>query len=177
MTYIFTALKPEAQAFVDKFRLQKERIGHFTIFSNTQIRVIVSGLGVEKMQECCQYMQTYFHISKDDIVINIGIAGANSNYKIGSLVEIGTIEYHNQTVEVNKNLNEHLTCLDFEAKCNEYQIVDMESFGFYKPFGEYHNRYIFKVISDHFQPEKVTKDSTKKLIYKKIDEILKKGQR
>ncbi len=177
MTYIFTALKPEAQAFVDMFTLQKERIGNFSIFSNTHMVVIISGLGVQNMQICCEYMQGYFNISKDDIVINIGIAGADSNYKIGQLVEIGTVEYHDEKVVINSDVDKNLTCLDFEAKSDDYEIVDMESYGFYEGFSEHKNRYIFKVISDHFQPEIVTKDSTKRLIFNNIDKILKRVKR
>jgi hypothetical protein len=33
---------------------------------------------------------------------------------------------------------------------------------------------MFKVVSDNFEPHKVTKDMAKMLIFKKIDEIMKR---
>jgi len=53
-------------------------------------------------------------------------------------------------------------------------LVDMESFGFYDAVihsPAIKNFHIFKVISDYFEPQKVTKDTTKSLIFHKIDAI------
>ena len=68
----------------------------------------------------------------------------------------------------------HLNCLDKEAFDNTYDVVDMESFGFYDAV--IHSPaikifHILKVVSDHFEPEQVTKEKTKSLIFNQIDAI------
>ena len=72
-----------------------------------------------------------------------------------------------------------ITCVDEEVSQELYEIVDMESFGFYDALNgsvNEQNIYIFKVVSDHFEPHKVTKDKTKALIFKEIQNILKEVQ-
>jgi len=68
MIYIVTALKPEAQAFVDYYKLQKKRLGAFTIFHNEHISLIVSGLGVINARVATQTLINHFDISDDDIL-------------------------------------------------------------------------------------------------------------
>ncbi len=53
----------------------------------------------------------------------------------------------------------------------------MESFGFYEAVKEIPNYHIFKVVSDHFEPKRVTKDDTKKLIFDAIDATIKEVTR
>lgn len=174
MLYIITALKPEAQAFVDKYKLQKSNLGDFTFFSNQEMRLIVSGLGVKNMMFATQTLINHFDITDEDIYINVGICGADKKHKIGSLIEIGAIEYENKTYLLHQELLTILTCRDAEQTQAKYEIVDMESFGFYEAVihsPAIKNIFIFKVVSDHFEPEKVTKDGTKLLIFNAIDAI------
>jgi hypothetical protein len=168
------ALKPEAQAFVDKYKLQKSKLGDFTFFSNQETRLILSGLGVKNAMFATQTLIDYFDITDDDIYINVGICGANKKYPIGTLIEIGAINYENKTYILHPELETTLTCLNTEQKEEKYEIVDMESFGFYEAVihsPAIKNIFIFKVVSDHFEPEKVTKDTTKSLVFNAIDAI------
>ena len=76
--------------------------------------------------------------------------------------------------QLNSNNYKTITCLDQEASTNSHEIVDMESYGFYNAVihsPAIKNRYIIKVVSDHFEPHKVTKDKTKSLIFNVIDDI------
>lgn len=174
MRYIFTALKPEAQAFVDKFKLKKSRVDSFTIFSNSDMRVILSGLGVQKMREACDFAVKNYTISKLDTCINVGICASDSRHKIGELLEIGTVSYNGLSYALKSDSPNRLTCLDYEATDEKYELVDMESFGFYEQLKERDSLYIFKVVSDHFEPKTVTKEKTKALIFNAIDELFKK---
>ena len=54
MLYIVVALKPEAQAFVDRYKLSKSKLGNFTLFSNDNMILIVSGLGVQNSTQATQ---------------------------------------------------------------------------------------------------------------------------
>lgn len=173
MTYIVTALKPEAQAFVDFYKLTKNRLGDFTTFHDEKIHLIVSGLGVTNARVATQTLINNFDITDDDIYLNIGICGASSLYDIGELLEIGSVVYEEQSYTFKEDKKE-IVCVDYEANDNTYQIVDMESYGFYDAVIDnpaIKNFYIFKVVSDHFEPHRVTKDKTKSLIFNVIDDI------
>ncbi len=141
------ALKAEAQAFVDKFKLKN--------YKNSKLCVTVSGVGKENMQKATR--EVLKNLTQDDIIINVGICGAGKNYAVGKLL-----------------INPKISCVDYEVSKNKFDIVDMESDGFLQATKDTKNRYIFKVVSDHFEPKKVTKDGAKKLIFNKIDEIMKK---
>ena len=65
--------------------------------------------------------------------------------------------------------------METPAKENKYNIVDMESFGFYEAGKNIKNVRMFKIVSDHFEPHKVTKDKTKKLVSAKLGEIIEKS--
>ena len=174
MIYIVTALKPEAQAFVDKYKLTKKRLSNFTIYTNTNITLIVSGVGVRNSTMATQTLINYYDITDDDIYLNVGICGADKEYKIGELLEINRITYNSQTIELKDKDGKTITCLDEEANTSKYNIVDMESFGFYDAVihsPAIKNFHILKVVSDHFEPEKVTKDNTKSLVFNAIDDI------
>ncbi len=174
MLYIVTALKPEAQAFVDYHKnLKKEKLDNFTIFKNKRLILIISHIGVANARIATQTLIDHFDITDDDIYLNIGICGASQNYAIGTLLTIGSITYKDINYQLNMQKN-NITCLDTEAENSKCSIVDMESYGFYDAV--IHNPaikkfYIFKVVSDHFEPKNVTKEKTKALIFKKIDAI------
>jgi len=147
MIYILVALKAEAQAFVDKYKLKN--------YKNNDIQVIISGIGADAMfKATTKVLETY---SQNNVIINIGICGADKTYKIGQLIDA---RY------------EKITCIDYEATNKKYKIVDMESAGFLKATKDIKNSFIFKIVSDHFEPKTVTKDMAKKLIFKQIDEII-----
>ncbi len=174
MLYIVTALKIEAQAFVDKYKLQKRKYGKYKVFQNKEMIVIISGIGVFNSMLATQTLINQFDITDDDIYLNIGICGANENYEIGELIEISSLSYKEQNYELNSRNCNTITCVDEEMSSDIYDIVDMESFGFYDAVihsPAIKNRYILKVVSDHFKPSSVTKDKTKALIFNVIDDI------
>lgn len=148
MLYIVCALKAEAQAFVDKYKLPKNK-------QNFQITLVVSGMGSKNMYEATQNIVKTMR--KNDTIINVGICGAVKKFSIGELIDAR---------------DENLTCVDSEiSEDGKYELVDMESDGFIRATKEIENKYIFKVVSDHFEPHKVTKEKTKSLIFNVIDDI------
>ncbi len=172
MLYIHTALKPEAQAFVDKYKLTKKRFDQYSFYTNEHMSIIVSGVGIEQTQKALQILAENFSLTIDDIFINVGICAASHKYNIGELIEIASVQYKNKTYSFNEHLTTSITCVDTPKSTSEYEIVDMESYGFYKSlYTKTKNIYIFKVVSDHFEPYKVNKEDTKKLIFNAIDDI------
>ncbi len=179
LLYIVVALKPEAQAFVDKFKLKKSKLSGFSLFYNGELKLIVSGIGHSRARVATQTLINQFDITDDDVYLNIGICAADAKYKIGTLLEIGGVVYENTKHSFSLKKLEIL-CSDIAATTTLFSIVDMESFGFYDAV--IHNPaikrfHILKVVSDHFEPKKVTKEKTKMLIFNQINainEILKK---
>ncbi len=173
MLYIVTALKSEAQAFVDFYKLKKSKLNNYTIFQNDSIRVIISGIGVDKARIATQTLINFFDISDEDIYLNAGICGGSYTYAIGELLEIGSLEYNGVHCHICDTKN-HLTCLDTAQSGGQYALVDMESYGFYDAVMHnpaIKNFHIFKVVSDHFEPKNVSKEKTKQLLFQAIDAI------
>ena len=174
MLYIVTALKPEAQAFFEKYKLTKTKYENFTLFTSENIKLIISGLGVNNAKIATTAIIKKFKPLQDDIFLNIGICGANKEYKIGELLEVSSIMYANKKFILNENSSNIITCKATEIDEDNYKIVDMESFGFYVATKDIRYRYMYKVVSDHFEPHNVTKDKTKSLIFNAIEEVIKR---
>ena len=173
MIYIVTALKPEAQAFVDYFKLKKSKLQNYTLFSNETIRLIISGMGVESARLATQTLINHYDLCDEDIFANIGVCGASTEYAIGELIECGSITYHEMHYSFLPN-KAHIYCVDEPLSDPIYPLVDMESYGFYDAV--IHNPaiehfHILKVVSDHFEPKKVTKELVKSLLFNQIDAI------
>jgi nucleoside phosphorylase len=173
LLYIVVALKPEAQAFVDKYKLKKSKLSNFTIFSSNDIILIISGLGVHNARSATQALINHKDITDDDIYLNVGICAAEQKHKIGSLLSVGSIFYEEEEYTFNEQ-NLQILCSDTPIDKEISSPVDMESFGFYDAVihnPAIKNFFILKVVSDHFEPEKVTKEATKVLIFKQLEAI------
>ena len=88
MLYIVTALKSEAQAFVDKYRLKKTKLLEFSVFYGDSIMLIVSGIGVKNSALATQTLINHYDITDEDVYINVGICGASKKYEIGQLLKL-----------------------------------------------------------------------------------------
>lgn len=167
------ALKSEAQAFVDRYKLKKTKLGDFTFYFDENRCLIVSGVGVINSREATQTLINHYDISNDDIYLNIGICGASNEYTIGSLLEVGEVVHDGITYPFKKD-KQSIVCVNEAISETKYELVDMESYGFLDAVSHspaIRNFYILKVVSDHFEPVKVTKEGTKSLIFKAINDI------
>ncbi|WP_428737472.1 hypothetical protein [Sulfurimonas sp.] len=172
MIYIVVALKSEAQALVDKYKLTKSTLKNYILFSNKSMKLIVSGIGVEHSRLATQTLINHFDITDDDFYLNIGVCGANTNYAIGKLLKIGEIIYEDISYKFSEGITLH--CKDEEIKQENFEAVDMESYGFYDAVihnPAIKNFAIYKVVSDHYEPQNLTKDMVKSLIFKNLDTL------
>jgi purine-nucleoside phosphorylase len=174
MIYIVVALKGEAQAFVDKYKLCKKNVHGFTLFQNTNMCLIISGMGVQNARVATQTLINLYDINDEDIYLNVGICGADKAYKIGELLAINAVSYQEQFYKLKHEDGFTLICVDEELSHAAHELADMESFGFYDAVihsPAIKNFYIFKVVSDHFEPQTVSKNGAKMLLFKRLDEI------
>lgn len=173
MLYIITALKPEAQAFIDKYRPVKGRCKNFLVYEGEFFRLLISGKGVVNMKKSVYALLEEYAPTKEDILINVGICAADKRHEIGGILKIGKVVYGAKECILDADTRNIISCKDEEAVFADTEIADMESFGFCETTCGFKNRYMYKVVSDHFEPDKVTKEGTKMLIFNKIDDILK----
>ena len=167
------ALKSEAQAFVDRYKLKKTKLGKYTLYCDETKIIILSGMGVINAREATQTLINHYDISDEDIYINIGICGADKQYDIGSLLEIGEVIY-NDIHHSFKEGEKSIVCVDEAISQVKYEVVDMESYGFLDAVTHspaIQRFHILKVVSDHFEPQNVTKELAKSLIFKVINDI------
>ena len=121
-----------------------------------------------------QTLINHFDITDEDIFLNVGVCGAAKTYDIGELLNIGQIIYEEKIHDLPNKSDLTIHCLDEEYSGDDYEAVDMESYGFYyavKHNPAIKNYYILKIVSDHFEPSMVTKEKTKSLLFNKIDAI------
>ena len=173
MLSIVVALKAEAQAFVDAFALQKSKLATYTLYSNAQMRLIISGMGVVNARLATQTLINHFDITDEDRYINIGICAASKRHKIGEILEIGSVVYEEQSYIFDTN-GKTIHCVERPMTQELHEIVDMESYGFYDAIihnPAIKNFSIIKVVSDHFEPESVTKDGAKQLLSQAIKRV------
>ena len=177
MTYIVIALKAEAQAFVEYFKLtqKKQSLNNYTFYETDDFRLIVSGIGIENARLATQTLINYFDITEEDRYCNIGVCGASKEYAIGEVIVCGGVQHEGRSYVFDPNAP-LVTCVDHAvAKEGSATIVDMESYGFYDAVVHnpaIQNFSIIKVVSDHFEPKSLSKDGVKILILKQIDKIM-----
>lgn len=173
MLYIVVALKSEAQAFVDFYELKKTKLRSYTLFSNDILTLIISGVGTDNARLATQTLLNHYDIEPEDVFLNVGVCAAPKKFSIGECLEIGAISYHdkNYTFAPDKIL---LECSDSACFEQKNLPLDMESYGFYDAVT--HNPaiqhfYIYKIVSDHFQPNLLTKDGIKALVRQHLDTL------
>ena len=159
MILIHTALRCEAQSFIEYYKLKKL---NSKIYLNDEIAILISGIGKQNTISTLDYMFLNYDIKK---AINIGIAGCNNiNIKIGNLYctnrnikEIETLPLITSDTVVTSS-NALATSL-YDMEGDYFQQVS-------QTYLSKENIYIFKVVSDHLSSEILKKDFIKNLISK-----------
>ena len=155
------ALKHEALPIIDYFELTLNNKKYRNIFSNVEKNVflIIAGIGIENAKKAVNNLKQ-LNNNKDDIWVNIGIAG-HKTFKVGSIYEVKKVISSNNenTFFTNSFYNEVPTstvcCVNKEEKkYNNKYLYDMESYGFLEALDSLtikENIFMFKVVSDNLQ--------------------------
>ena len=170
MILIHTALLCEAQTFIEKLKLKKTN-SNPKIYSNDTYLVVISGIGEENTINALKYIFTNYTI---ETAYNIGVAGIKD-----TSISIGELFCINHQIDGIKQLP--LISVDtpqiFSDRVNDKVLYDMEGNHFLKYSQEHlkdKNIFIFKVISDHLNTTKLSKEFIKQLIFKvQNDNVLK----
>jgi len=155
------ALKHEALPIIDYFELTLNNKKYRNIFSNVEKNVflIIAGIGIENSKKAVNNLKQ-LNNNKDDIWVNIGIAG-HKTFKVGSIYEVKKVISSNNenTFFTNSFYNEVPTstvcCVNKEEKkYNNKYLYDMESCGFLEALDSFtikENIFMFKIVSDNLQ--------------------------
>jgi hypothetical protein len=155
------AQKHEALPIIDYFELTLNEKRYRNIFSNAEKNVflIISGIGIQNAKKAVVKLKQ-LNNNKDDIWVNIGIAG-HETFKVGSIYEVKKVISRNNenTFFTNSFYNEVPTgticCVNEEEKeYNNKYLYDMESYGFLEALDSLtikENIFVFKIVSDNLQ--------------------------
>lgn len=129
--------------------LESEASGCLTgTYHPEDLSIIVTGVGMANMYKATR--KVILNMTPQDTIINIGICGASSAYNIGEIIDC----------YIHK-----ITCVSRVEKApSRYQLVDMESEGFQLATEKINNKFMFKVVSDHFEPGLLSVEYIKGLI-------------
>lgn len=162
MVYIVCALYIEAKPLIDKYKLKKNNnLTKFQVFSNENIKLILSGVGKIKSAIALTYLITNEKIDKNACVMNFGYAGTTINsVKLGDIFIPNKItaktnekNFYLDMIYKHNFLEGTLSTFDKILEKSEENVdyIDMEAYGFYEAASYFFKRdkiIILKIISD-----------------------------
>jgi nucleoside phosphorylase len=180
MLYVIVALKAEANKIINTLDLNRSDDKRFSIYENTHIKLIISGIGSINSATATTYLLTKYNAKEDDKVLNIGICGSSQLSDIKEMFNI------NKVIDLTTNQVFHLTKKEnsrsittspkpiSDKKSIKTPLVDMESSGFYiscSKFIKKDNIMIKKIVSDNLDDDIKKQDFIDLLFEKHIKSI------
>ena len=162
MLYIVTALYIEAKPLISLFNLKKDNTyTKFQVFSNKNIKLIISGTGKIKSATALTYLISNKDIKENEYIINIGfIASLNNNSQLGDIVYISKIQnaysdttFYPEIIYKHNFLEGSLTTFDkiIDNKIENIEYIDMEAYGFFQTASIFFKKdkiFLLKIVSD-----------------------------
>ena len=156
MKLIVSAFYKEVSFLIKHYNLKKEN-APFEVFKNDEIIVIISGIGKINSAIATTYILTKYPIK---FAINFGLAGSSTK-KIKEIFLINKINsnLYPDILYSHPFKESSIICADEVKTSGEFELVDMESEGFFKSatkFLSLENIFIIKVVSDNlvcFRPD------------------------
>ena len=161
MLYIVTALYIEAKPLISLFNLKKDNsYTKFQVFSNEDVKLIISGTGKVKSATALTYLISKEDIKKNDYIVNIGFAASNKNSQLGDIVYVSKIQnaysdfdFYPEMIYKHNFLEGSLTTFDsiVEKKLENIEYIDMEAYGFFQTASIFFKKdkiMVLKIVSD-----------------------------
>ncbi len=176
MIFLCFALKFEADPFIDFFNLKKvHEINKVRIYKSENITAVITGSGIINAAEGLSNIFARYYKNKNDILINIGIAGGVREYKLGNIFIINKIVGINND-EYYLDVNPHpfkeielktILAKDINNHSSDKGVIDLEGEAYYRVAQNYvfqNNIHIIKIISDYKEDKKLDKAFVSNLI-------------
>ena len=161
MLYIVTALYIEAKPLISLFNLKKDNsYTKFQVFSNEDVKLIISGTGKVKSATALTYLISKEDIKKNDYIANIGFVASNKNSQLGDIVYVSKIQnaysdfdFYPEMIYKHNFLEGSLTTFDsiVEKKIENIEYIDMEAYGFFQTASIFFKKdkiVVLKIVSD-----------------------------
>jgi len=161
MLYIVTALYIEAKPLISLFNLKKDNsYTKFQVFSNEDVKLIISGTGKVKSATALTYLISKEDIKKNDYIVNIGFVASNKNSQLGDIVYISKIQnaysdfdFYPEMIYKHNFLEGSLITFDsiVEKKIENTEYIDMEAYGFFQTASIFFKKdkiIVLKIVSD-----------------------------
>ena len=179
MKYLIVALGAEARPFLDSAPFIKRNVLPFALYEADDMLLCISGIGYENAMMATAALLGYRAPSPNDILLNYGICAAPMQYDIGELLlihELTCNHVHLYPDMLIKHPFHEASLLSVDAPCAIPQDipVDMEGFAIFKTasrFMQLHQMLFVKIVSDHFDPQRVTKEHTHHVIAPHIEAL------
>lgn len=174
MRFITTALYSEASSIIDYLSMKKIDNERFKIFKNHDSYLIITGIGSLNSAIATTYLLSKYEASREDRVLNIGLAGSSFECKIGDVFRVSkVIDYESKSI-LQLNGDKKLTT--FNSPQNEKKVknslVDMEGYGFAKASLKFSkNVEIIKVVSDFCEDRILSGDEVERLMKKILGKL------
>ena len=183
MIYFVTALSAEAKPIIDKYDLKRIYTLPYTLFEGESAKLIVTGIGLENAMMAVSAFLGHCPPKQGDLLVNVGICASPKEFAIGEVLLANKLtnkehSYYPDVLFEHPLLETQLQSADAPADVHQDLATDMESYGVYKAasrFFDTHEMLFIKVVSDHFEPQSVTKEQAVLLIENalaKIEETL-----
>lgn len=184
MIFLCFALKFEADPFIEFFNLKKvHNINKVRIYKNQDIAAVITGSGIINAAEGLSNLFTRYHEDRNDIFINIGIAGGSKKTKIGDIFIINKIVGINKDeyfLDVNFHPFKEITLetilrKDINNQTIKESLTDLEGEAYYRVAQNYvfqNNIHIIKIISDYKEDKKLNRVFVKNLVKESSKKII-----
>lgn len=171
MIYIITALDAEARALIDFYGLKRDMSLPYTLYKNGDILLLITGVGEKNAMMAVSALLGWKTPTSNDCLINIGICAAE--YEIGEALLIHQIitqgkTYYPDILYPHTLRESSLLCVNTPQSSNINHPVDMESGGIFcaaERFFKLHQMAFLKIVSDHFEPQSLSKELVISLIH------------
>lgn len=179
MIYIVTALDAEARPLIETYSLTRNHILPYTLYTGDEAIVLVCGMGKANAMMATSALLGYRIPQKGDILLNIGICAAPESFSVGEMAVVHQIIDHDRRTYPDI-LYPHsfretpLLCVDAPQSTPLPYPADMESAGIFnaaRAFFKLHRMAFVKIVSDHFEPHRVTRETAEELIRTNLENI------
>ena len=179
MLYLVVSHSAEARPIIDSYRLKRVYTLPYTMFENDDVRLVISGMGIENAMMATSALLGHLPPKKSDILVNVGVCAAPQSLAVGEAFLAHKISYKGHScfpdILFEHPLDESdIISVDAPAHDPLTAPTDMECYGVYKAASRFlssHQMLFFKIVSDHFEPQNVTKELAAELVSGNIEKL------
>ncbi len=177
MRLIIVALQSEAEPLIDYFRLEKEKIGSFTLWKNGEITLLVSGMGPVNAAIAVTFALGRY--PQCGSILNFGLcASSDTAYTIGAIFAVRKIVdtsadtvYHLHTPSQLPAASLHTFTRPQKRRRPGIKLADMEASGFYQAAKKFLPREkiaVVKVVSDYMEDRIPAREEVRQLLQRHV---------